>query len=385
MKEIFLLFFSAAAILIAVILFFRSRRLANFCENLSMQYNNLSRSVEEKRRRTELLMNSIVSPLLTIDREGKISFANGEMKKLAGRADVEGQGYLEFIKSPEFIAAVQTVHGEGLAVEEEVVLEGRRYLTVFSPLGESGDILISCRDVTAERELEHIKRELVTNMSHELKTPLTAIKGYVETLYEDIPEEFKGHLEVIRKHTERLVSIVNDILSLSELEEVRINEFGSVDVRDVINEIARMYAGRIRDKNLTLSIEMDEENKHIFGDRLKIEELFINLMDNAVRYTDEGAITVASHREGGLLTISVKDTGIGIPERSLPRIYERFYVVDKSRSRETGGTGLGLSIAKHIVMLHNGTIDIKSSFGAGTEVLVSLPVYPACPERILRG
>lgn len=375
MNVIILLLITAVAGLSAFFLFLRCRRLRNLSDNLSVQYSALSTLLDDTEKGMKRAMDSVSSPVMIIDGEGKISFANGEAKKLAGRPEMEGHSYLEFVKEPEFIGAVQTVHRDGQAVEKEIVLDRRIYLTAFAPLGEAGNILVLWRDITAGKELERVKRELVTNMSHELKTPLTVIKGYVETLYEEIPAELKGYLDVIKKHTERLVSIVSDILSLSGLEEVRTKEFGQVDIREVMNDVARMYAGGIKDKNLNFVMELDGESSFVTGDRFRLEELFINLLDNAVRYTDKGTITVKSCRRDNYLVVSIRDTGIGIPEHSLPRIFERFYVVDKSRSRETGGTGLGLSIVKHIVTVHKGTVEIKSRAGSGTEVVVTLPLY----------
>lgn len=376
MSHIILLLLLAAAVLLAVSFYLMAKRLAVSSENLSIQYTSLSKTGEALKIRMEQIINGFPSPVLLMDRDGIISFANAEAKKLAGTAEVEGNSYLKFFKETDFINSVQEVHSNALPLEREVLLSGRTFLTRFCPLGEAEDVLISARDITAERELERIKQELVTNMSHELKTPLTAIKGYAETLYDEIPPEPQKHLDIIRKHTDRLISIVNDILSLSGLEEARNIEFKPVDIKEIADGVLKMFAGKIKNRNLSLEVNMDEENRYVSGDRFKIEEMFINLIDNAVRYTDKGGIAVKSFRKDNSLIVSIKDTGIGIPERNLPRIFERFYVVDKSRSKETGGTGLGLSIVKHIVLLHKGDIEIKSSPSSGTEVLLTLPLAP---------
>ena len=376
MSHTILLLLLAAAVLLAVSFYLRAKRLTVSSENLSIQYTSLSKTGEALKIRMEQIMNAFPSPVLLMDRDGIISFANAEAKKLAGASEIEGNSYLKFFKETDFINSVQGVHRNALPLEREVLLSGRTFLTRFCPVGGAGDVLISARDVTAEKELERIKQELVTNMSHELKTPLTAIKGYVETLYDEIPPEPQKHLDIISKHTDRLINIVNDILSLSGLEEARNIEFRPVDIKEIAAGVLKMFAGKIKNRNLSLEVDMDEENRYVSGDRFKIEEMFINLVDNAVRYTDKGGIAVRSFQKDNTLIVSIKDTGIGIPERDLPRIFERFYVVDKSRSKETGGTGLGLSIVKHIVMLHKGDIDIKSSPSAGTEVLLTLPLAP---------
>jgi len=373
MSHIILLLLFTAAVLLAVFFYLKAKRLALSLENLSIRHTSLSKTGEAQKIRMEQIMNCFPSPVILLDREGIISFANSEVKKLAGAEGIEGNSYLKFFKDADFINSVQEVHKTALPLEKEIPLSGRIFLTHFCPLGDEKAVLISCRDVTAEKELERIKQELGTNLSHELKTPLTAIKGYVETLYDEIPPEPQKHLDIIKKHTDRLINIVNDILSLSRLEETKTKEFKPVDIDEVVDGVSKMFAEKIKNKNLSLEVEMDEENRYVSGDIFRIEEMLIHIIDNAVRYTDKGGIAVKSFRKDNSLIVSIKDTGIGIPERDLPRIFERFYVVDKSRSKETGGTGLGLSIVKHIVMLHKGEIDIKSSPSSGTEVLITLP------------
>jgi len=372
--NIILLIAVAVSVLLVIFFYLRVKRLKNLLDKLSMQDVALSKAIEEIKKKTEGIMDSFSSPVLIIDKAGLISFANKETKKLLGTQNIEGNNYIKVFREAEFIDAIKGIHKDSIIVEKEIFLNSQTFLSSFSPSGSSGDIFVSLRDITGEKELERIKRELVTNMSHELKTPLTAIKGYVETLYEEMPDGQKTYIDIIRKHTDRLINIVNDILSLSELEEAKNIEFERIDIKEVLTDVLKMFDGKIRSKNLTVRTDIDEENRHIAGDRFKLEQLFINLIDNAVRYTDKGSISIRSFRNGDLLATSIKDTGIGIPGKSLPRLFERFYVVDRSRSRETGGTGLGLSIVKHIAMLHKGTIDIKSSSGSGTEVIISLPL-----------
>jgi len=374
MKDIILFSSAAAFVLTAAFFYVRIKRLGKLSDKLSVQNAALSKHGEEIKEKLETVMGSLTSPAVLLDGNGTVSFANLAAKELTGSPEMEGHNYLEFFKEADFIETVISVHKNLRPEEKEIHFGGRILLASFSPTGKTGDLFISCKDFTAEKELEKIKKDIVTNMSHELKTPLTAIKGYAETLAEEISGEQKKYLDIIGKHTDRLISIVNDILSLSELEETGKSEFKIVDIKEVMSEILKMFDGKIRDKGLSVTMEIDEKNRHFEGDRLKIEELFINLIDNAVRYTDNGGITVKTFRNNSCLVISIKDTGIGIPEKNLPRIFERFYVVDKSRSKETGGTGLGLSIVKHIVILHNGAIDIKSSAGAGTEVILSFPL-----------
>jgi len=319
-------------------------------------------------------MNSISMPCLVVDGQGKVTFANRAMEISSGFQGMSGRNYLEFIKEPGFIRALQDIRRHGKPLDTEISLWRKVFLVSFSIFGDTGNILVSLRDVTAEKEVEKIKKELVTNMSHELKTPLTAIKGYGETLRDEVTGEPRKYLDVILKHADRLISIVNDILSLSGLEETK-PELVPVDISDLIRETSSLFSEKMKKRKIELILDLDESNRIVPGDRFKMEELFINLIDNAVRYTDEGNISIRSFLKDDLLNVTIRDTGIGIPERSLPRIFERFYVVDKSRSRETGGTGLGLSIVKHIMMLHKGNIEISSRLGSGTEILLKFPLH----------
>lgn len=363
------------AFIFSVFLYAPFKRLSNLSEELSRQNGILSESNAHFEAELKDVMGSLSSPAMLIDRKGRIVFENGELRKLLGvDEEMAGKNYLEFLKEPLFISGVQSMHKNGRPLIKEASLKGRSFVLAFCNAGRDGDIFVSFRDVTAEKELERVKRELITNMSHELKTPLTSIKGYTETLLEeDIPGDMKKYLGVIHKHTERLMKIVQDILSLARLEEEAGIDFCRVDIRQIIEDVIRMFLHRAGEKELYVKSEMDGENRFVRGDRLKLEELFVNLIDNGIRYTDSGGISVTSIRKGDFIEIRIKDTGIGIPEMYLPRIFERFYVVDKSRSRTTGGTGLGLSIAKHIVMQHGGEIDIKSSLNSGTEAVVRLP------------
>ncbi len=226
--------------------------------------------------------------------------------------------------------------------------------------------------------LDKVRTDFVANVSHELKTPLTSILGFVETLEDgaiDDRQNARKFLAIIRKHTQRLASIINDLLSLSELEQhdagISKTDF---DLRELINEVVAGFAHRLDAKHQVLRIDSQGSDFRIAGDRDRIEQVLVNLIDNAVKYTnDNGRITVGITDKGDAAAITVEDNGIGIPKEDIGRVFERFYRVDKARSRELGGTGLGLSIAKHIVLAHGGAIHIESDLGRGTKVVVALP------------
>ena len=187
------------------------------------------------------------------------------------------------------------------------------------------------------------------------------------------PTPGKKYIEVIQRNTDRLINIVNDLLLLSSLEERAPLELEDIDLKNFIENVVRIFDQRLKDKQLSLMVDVKENLPTIKADLFKLEQVVVNLLDNAVKYTEHGEIVVSVDIHDKQASIQVRDTGIGIPKDAIPRIFERFYVVDKSRSRKSGGTGLGLSIVKHIVLLHNGAINIESAPGEGTTVTVTLP------------
>ena len=184
----------------------------------------------------------------------------------------------------------------------------------------------------------------------------------------------RPYLETIIRNTDRLVSLVQDLLTLSELEEHGIElQLEDVDLKEIAGQMLRLFEKRARDKGIELKLSAPDANYSLRADRFKLEQVFINLLDNAVKYTDKGEVELTLARENGKAVIRVRDTGAGIAPEHLPRLFERFYVVDKGRSRQLGGTGLGLSIVKHIVLLHSGEISVESTPGAGTTFRITLP------------
>ena len=228
--------------------------------------------------------------------------------------------------------------------------------------------------------LERIRIDFVANVSHELRTPLTSIKGFVETLRDGAlkdPADAARFLEIIRKHTDRIIALVDDLLTLSQVEGTGpALRLAPTDLADLLEEVAEGFRKRCEAKRLDLRLDLQRPAR-LDADRDRLAQVFGNLLDNAVKYTPEGgAVAVSLASEGGGWKVQVADTGIGIPVEHLPRIFERFYRVDKARSREMGGTGLGLSIVKHIVQAHGGTVDASNPPGRGTLFTVRLPAVP---------
>ncbi len=228
------------------------------------------------------------------------------------------------------------------------------------------------------RQMDRVRTDFVANVSHELKTPLTLIKGYTETLEDraiNDRDKARKFITIIREHTDRLGNIINDLLTLSELElSKRPMEKTEFDLKSLIDDVKLGFEHALAVKQQTLTINFQGSDFTIKADRDKIEQIFVNLIDNAIKYTKEnGQICISLLEQGELITATVEDNGIGIPKEHIDRVFERFYRVDKARSRELGGTGLGLGIAKHIVLAHNGQIRIESEINKGTKIFVTLP------------
>ena len=270
---------------------------------------------------------------------------------------------------------------ESITEEIELLLPEERTFRVRSaPIireNEAIGVVVSLRDITDIRQLQQMRTEFVSNVSHELKTPLTSIKGYVETLLEIEPDTdtYESFLEVIKDETNRLELLIDDILNLSKIESGVSDLDEKVDINKVVTNLLSLLKPKAVEKNIDLNLDLGENLPLVQGDYNQLSRLMINLIDNAIKYTPEGGtVEVKARTETEKLIIEIEDTGIGIPEEDLARVFERFYRVDKGRSRKLGGTGLGLSIVKHIVENHNGEIEVESELEKGTIFTIEFPV-----------
>jgi two-component system phosphate regulon sensor histidine kinase PhoR len=349
------------------------KELADNFNYMTTHIKQLFDDITKERNELSIILSSIQEGLVVIDKECKIILANDSFKKIISDSEAEGKFYWEAIRSPEVAEILRKARQERKSFNKEISYNKRLYLcrVAFNPQ-EERYIILFC-DITEMRGLEEIKKEFAINMSHEFKTPLTAIKGFVETLEEEEKIKNTKYLEIIKRNTERLINITNDLLLLSEIEdkEVIIHK-ETLKLKKIIENIAKMFQPHIEEKGLFLKIEADKDFPKIMGDSFLLEQAFINIIDNAIKYTENGEIILRLKKQDNMARIEVKDTGIGIPEEHIPRIFERFYVVNKSRSREQGGTGLGLSIVKHIILQHNGKIEIESKPGKGTTFIIYL-------------
>ena len=315
-----------------------------------------------KKEQLNSIISSIQEGLLVFDKNGKIILSNDSFKKIIDESDIEGKYYWEAVRVPQFSDLIKKVTGGGRNyVAEELPLQDKCFICSVTFLESREETVVILYDITEMKNVEKIKKDFVVNVSHELRTPLTAIKGFVETLEESVEEENRNYVEIIKRNTDRLINIVEDLLVLSELEEkVTTLELEEVHLKEMIERILKIFEPRMKEKGLRLELQIEDAVPLIMADAFKLEQALINLIDNAVKYTEQGTIAISLKHLDNQVMIEIKDTGIGIPEEHIPRLFERFYVVDKSRSKRLGGTGLGLSIVKHIVLLHNGTLQVKS-------------------------
>jgi two-component system phosphate regulon sensor histidine kinase PhoR len=339
-------------------------RTARLISDLSLQKEELSN-----------ILASMGEGLAVLDKDGKVSLANEAFKKLIPNISAEGKFIWELLRSPQVQDLVKRAKDERHGLGQEIRLDDQFFFCTASYLRLREGMVLTFSDLSEIRKVGEIKKDFIVNASHELRTPLSAILGAVETLEDEKGGFNKMAMEILKRHAERLNLLVADLLKLSELEDKGFRlDIQDVNVRRLAQGVLRIYESKIEAKGLKSRLFADPVLPTVRADPFQIEQLLINLVDNAVRYTERGEITITLKTEAQALVIEVRDTGIGISEKHLPRVFERFYVADKSRSRQLGGTGLGLSIAKHIVQLHGGKIQVESTPGKGTAFRVFLPL-----------
>ncbi len=339
-------------------------------------------SVESAQR--EAILASMVEGVLAVDSSLRITFANASFARAMGAPNPipARTPLVELVRHPELREVLTRVFASGESVKRRMQVPGadRTFEVQAAPLASGtvrGAIAI-LHDITDLERLERIRKDFVANVSHELRTPLTAIRGYAETLLEGALEDQENNrrfLEIIKAHSIRLNNIASDLLTLSDLESGKPRpEPEPVSVRGALESAKRTVESEARLRGVTVHCG-HVEDAQVLGDRLQFEQALVNLLDNAVKFNrPSGEVLIEVTRAGDeRVKITMTDTGIGIPHDDLPRIFERFYRVDKARSREVGGTGLGLSIVKHIVERANGTVSVESQLGKGSTFTVMLP------------
>ncbi len=349
--------------------------LAENFNQMTAEIRSLFENLNLQKQELESILSSIQEGLLVLDRDGKVIMANESLKNIVQSGVAEGRFYWEVVRSSGFGELMTKARQEKRNLQGDFDLNERNYFCSATYLPGPQRFVVTIHDLTEVRRLEKVKRDFVLNVSHELRTPLTAIKGFVETLEGDIEEKNRYYLGIIKRNTERLINIVKDLLLLAELEEKGAPvQAEPIDLGAVAGDVLKIFEPKAKEKGLTLELATDPELPRVWADPFAVEQMLINLIDNAVKYTEKGGVHVTLRKGAETVLLDVQDTGTGIPSEDLDRVFERFYVVDKSRSKKMGGTGLGLAIVKHIVLAHHGRITVRSEMGRGTTFSVTLPV-----------
>jgi two-component system phosphate regulon sensor histidine kinase PhoR len=368
-------------------------KLSKAIDEIAIQFRNRIDEVSKERDYLQTIFKGMAEGVLVVDERGRILVANHALRQLLHLSpSVTNRTALEIIRNAQLEEAIRNVirHGNSASFELNLPLPlGKTFEVNVVPImpspeekekgaeGVRGAIAVF-HDITRLKELEKVRQDFVANVSHELRTPLTTIKGYAETLlegalHEQVATQF---VQVIKRHADRLAKIVEDLLTLSkiETEEFRPN-LERIPVSELIHDVIDFVKQAAEKKEIAISKNDISPSLSAQGDRAYLEQVLVNLLDNAIKYGRNGGKVVISaiETDQGDVQFSVKDDGIGIPKEDLPRIFERFYRVDKGRSQELGGTGLGLSIVKHLVQAHRGRVWAESQLGEGSTFYFTLP------------
>jgi two-component system phosphate regulon sensor histidine kinase PhoR len=340
------------------------------------------------RARTEAILTAMEDGLLAVDHRGHVLIANEALRQHLGLENPVGRHYLEAIRQREVGEALAQVLATGRRAELEVELHHLRRAFALTGVpfpafeGAPHGAVLTFHDVTERRRLERVRRDFVANASHELRTPLTSIRGFVEALEDGAVQEpptAERFLGKIRTHADRMAALVEDLLELSRLESgERAPQWDQVAPAEVAQDVVASLSGLAERKGMQLELH-DRGAPAVTTDGERLHRILVNLVDNALKYTPDGGrveVVVAPGPQGGAL-VEVRDNGPGIPSEHLPRIFERFYRVDKARSRELGGTGLGLAIVRHLAEGMRASVSVTSSLGEGSCFSVTLPHKPS--------
>ncbi|MEM1058421.1 MAG: ATP-binding protein [Verrucomicrobiota bacterium] len=358
-------------------------------ERITARQRELENELSETAFNLKAVLGSMVEGVMVLDRNNRISLVNAEFLELFNLdASPLGRTALESLQEANIALLLRRVMSSGQAASSEVALRitGRddrqmqiNAVPVFDEAGAVNGLVAVFHDISRIKKLERVRQEFVSAVSHELRTPLSIFRGYLETLCDAptmTPEEIKRVLATMTRHSNRLNALVEDLFTLSRLESGQM-EIQPVTLRvdALLKLILEDYGHRLEEKEAVVELDLEPDLPPVEADRLKLEQVLFNLLDNALAYSQPPRVVrISARADGNCLTIKVRDNGFGIPAGDLPHIFERFYRVDKGRSRESGGTGLGLSIVKHIVELHGGTVDASSKLDEWTEICLCLPV-----------
>ncbi len=366
------------------------RAVNTMASSLQLQMNRIL----ENEGRLKSVLDNMISGVVMIDHQGSIVLLNRSAEEMLGipSSELIGKSYEVANQHFEFVSLIKECMEKQEHIREEIVfffpeeqMLDIHLVPLETPANQWTGVVIVLHDITEIRRLEKMRSEFVANVSHELKTPIAAVKGFAETLLAGAMEDketARSFLQIIFDESDRLNRLIVDILELSKIESRRIPlQFSPVHLESFITKTLEMMSEQAKKKHISLEFHVDED-LYIEADEDRLRQILINLVSNGINYTpDNGKVYVRAYampvqheQERERIRIDIQDTGLGIPKKDLPRIFERFYRVDKARSRSSGGTGLGLSIVKHLVEMHKGMIRVESEVGMGTTFSIELPV-----------
>ncbi|MDR3765067.1 MAG: ATP-binding protein [Acidobacteriota bacterium] len=333
--------------------------------------------LEASRRELEAVLNGMQEAVVAITPDGRAQWANRRMELLTPTGVRLGQPVVQTVRDPSFLSAVQDAARNHQPTTARVTsfVSGRIFSATVAPMPSGGSVAV-LHDLTDAEKIETTRRDFIANVSHELRTPLTSIQGYAETLLEGVNSEEtqRDFLEIIRKNASRMTRLTEDLLILARVEsgDKKLNR-RPVSPAELLRDASDYFRDHRAESGMTLDV-VNEALKLVSADRDVVFQVFSNFIDNACKYAASGGrILIGAHDVEGFVEFYVRDFGPGIASEHLPRLFERFYRVDKARSRESGGTGLGLAIAKHIILAHGGTISAESELNHGSTFVFTLP------------
>jgi len=341
------------------------------------------RDMARERAHTDAILSGMVEGVVLLNEGGRLVLTNPAVRSMLRLPEpAEDRHYLEVVRHPDITAQIASALAGGRPARVEVQLDRdarRVFVAHVVPVARErgGGAVLVLHDITDLRHADQVRRDFVANVSHELRTPLTAIRGYVEALIDAPPEPERARefLEIIARHAMRMERLVRDLLRLARLDAGQETlERVACSVVSLVSGVEREMESLLEVRGQRIDTDIAQDATHVAGDAAKLHDVLRNLIENASNYSPEGAtIEVAARRTDGLIAITLADRGPGVPEADLPRIFERFYRVDRSRTRDPGGTGLGLSIVRHLVELHGGRVSAANRPGGGAVFTVRLP------------
>lgn len=361
-------------------------QLAQNFNDLAVALDRTIGALRQEKRKIEDILANMSEGVIAVDQEGRILFSNpGVARNLGTACGAVLQGApIGSLGCPELAELFADVLKCKESRSGELVLNGGKtcVITHVTPLVEPGEAVSGAvavlEDVTELKQVDQLRRDFVANVSHELRTPLTAIQGFVEALLDEVTRDPKQYLEVIYQETLRLKALINDILELSLLQSGQPKwDLNAVDVADLFGRVLFKLSEQVSAKSLTVKQDVPPDLPFLLANEDRVEQVLVNFLTNAIRYSPPGStISLRAFSATGNITVAVEDQGPGIPAEDLPHIWERFYRVEKSRSRALGGTGLGLAIAKEIIETHGGRVGVTSEVGRGSTFWFTLPAVP---------